>query len=195
VQLGSLTIDVVGPSRAILATLRQRWLRWLRAHAAAKAVAEVGVAPDQSVPNLSSIVLLVRSAGRSLLMTGDGRGDQIVTGLRQRGLLGADGTFHVDVLKVPHHGSARNTSPAFFRTVTADRYVISANGRYSNPDLPCLLWIVDAARDAGRQIELVLTNETEASTQLGKMRPQTSHPYSVTLLPPGSHSIAVEVGS
>jgi len=53
----------------------------------------------------------------------------------------------------------------------------------------------DAARDAGRQIELVLTNETEASTQLGKMRPQTSHPYSVTLLPPGSDSIAVEVGS
>lgn len=195
VRVGSLTIDVVGPSRVILATLRQRWLRWLRAHAKAKAARVAAVAPDQSVPNLSSIVLLVRSGGGSLLMTGDGRGDQIVTGLRERGLLGADGTFHVNVLKVPHHGSARNTTASFYRTVTADRYVISGNGRYGNPDLPCLLSIVDAARDAGRRIELVLTNETDASRQLATRRPQAAYPYTITLLPAGSHSMAIEVGS
>ncbi len=195
VQVGSLTIDVVGPSRPILATLRQRWQRWLRAHERARVAGVAAVPPDQSVPNLSSIVLLVRTGGHSLLMTGDGRGDQIITGLRERGLLAADGTFHVEVLKVPHHGSARNTTATFYRTVTADKYVISANGRYGNPDLPCLLSIVDAARDAGRRIELVLTNETDASRQLRTRRPQAAWPYTVTLLPVGSNALAIEVGS
>jgi hypothetical protein len=194
-HVGSLTIDVVGPSRIILATLRQRWLRWLRANAKAAAARVAAIPPDQSVPNLSSIVLLVRSGGRSLLMTGDGRGDQIITGLRERGLLSAEGTFHVDVLKVPLHGSARNTTPAFYRTVTADTYVISANGRYGNPDLPCLLSIVDAAREAGRTIELVMTNETDAGRQLARRRPTASNPYKVRLLPVGSHAMAIEVGS
>ena len=53
-----------------------------------------------------------------MLLTGDGRGDHIVDGLRERGLLKRDGTIHVDLLKLPHHGSARNASPDFFRLVS-----------------------------------------------------------------------------
>ena len=42
------------------------------------------------------------------------------------GLLTASGdTMHVDVLKVPHHGSANNIETTFFRRVTADHYVFS----------------------------------------------------------------------
>ena len=66
-HLGSLTIDVVGPSRTILATLRKRWMRWLLTNAKARAAGVAAIPPDQSVPNLSSVVLLVRTAGRSLL--------------------------------------------------------------------------------------------------------------------------------
>ena len=48
-------------------------------------------------------------------------------------MLGPEGRLHVDILKVPHHGSERNISETFFDIVTADVYVISANGRDDNP--------------------------------------------------------------
>lgn len=49
------------------------------------------------------------------------------------GLLAADETMHVDVLKVPHHGSAHNMEQAFFERVTTNHYVFSGNGEYGNP--------------------------------------------------------------
>jgi len=48
------------------------------------------------------------------------------------GLLEKGGNMHVDVLKVPHHGSDNNMAPIFFRRVTADHYVFSGNGEHGN---------------------------------------------------------------
>ena len=70
-------------------------------------------------------------------------------GSRPSGLLDAEGTFHVDVLKVMHHGSDRNATKTFFKRVTADTYVLSANGNPDNPDLATLIWIVESAKNAG----------------------------------------------
>jgi competence protein ComEC len=55
---------------------------------------------DGSVPNNASTVLLVRTRGVSLLLTGD------VEPEAQRALLARGGLGPVDVLKVAHHGSA-----------------------------------------------------------------------------------------
>jgi hypothetical protein len=194
-RLAGPTVDVIGPGEQILAKLRRQWLAWLEEHGrdVEKGLMPVGVAPDQSVPNLSSIVLLVRTRGKSVLLTGDGRGDQILDGLGERGLLDDQGRTHVDVLKVPHHGSARNASLDFFRKVTADTYAISADGRYGNPDEECLRWIVDAAVDDGREIELVLTNQTEASQRLVAERPPAQFGYRVRVLPPGEDSITIPI--
>ena len=74
-----------------------------------------------SSPNLSSVVLLVEADGRRVLMTGDARGDQIVDGLAEAGYLDAADRCHVDVLKLPHQGSARNVTPDFFTQITASR--------------------------------------------------------------------------
>lgn len=195
IEIGDLRITVVGPSRAILQRLRRRWLRWLSARAARPGMAAAPT-PDTSIPNMSSIVLLVEGPDGSLLLTGDARGDQVVAGLRERALLAPDGApYHVDVLKVPHHGSARNSTVAFYRQVTADRYVVSADGRYGNPDLPCLLHIVDAANKQGRRIALVVTNETEALRKLQRLRPPDRHDYSLELLSADRHAVTVPVGS
>jgi hypothetical protein len=191
VRLGGMRIDVVGPGEQILAKLREEWLDWLARHgrAIASGPTAAAVAADQSTPNLSSIVLLIRARGKTLLMTGDGRGDQIVDGLRERGFLGPNGGLHVDLLKLPHHGSARNASKEFFQTVTADRYVISANGRYGNPDLDCLLWIVDAA--AGRRIEIIVTNKTDSIRELVRQRPPQQNGYVLTVAPADAHAFSV----
>jgi hypothetical protein len=194
-RLAGPTVEVIGPGEAILAKLRQQWLEWLERHGrdVERGRLPAGVAPDRSVPNLSSIVLLVRTRGRSVLLTGDGRGDQILEGLGERGLLDERGRIHVDVLKVPHHGSARNASLEFFRKVTATTYAISADGRYGNPDVDCLRWIVDAAVEDGREIELVLTNETEASQRLLVERPPDQCGYRIRVLPAGEESITIPI--
>jgi len=99
---------------------------------------------DTSVPNLSSIVVLARFGGKSMLLTGDARGDYVLEGLKQEKLLDADGRLHVDILKLPHHGSDRNVDPSFFERITADHYVASADGTFVNPDRPTLEMIIDA---------------------------------------------------
>ncbi len=52
----------------------------------------------------------------------------------------------MDILKLPHHGSIRNVEADFFEKVTADHYVISANGRHGNPESETLE-LIAASRD------------------------------------------------
>lgn len=107
--------------------------------------------------------------------TGDGRGDHLLQGLAQAGLLDADGTIHVTVLKLPHHGSDRNVTRSFFRKVTADHYIACANGKDGNPDLSTLRWLVQAAMDENREITIHCTNQTKSTNDLlDEFDPQTS---------------------
>lgn len=123
-------LHVVGPLPDQIKALRDKFAKELPKGPAASLAAY----SDESVPNLSSIVVLASYGGKSVLLTGDARGDYILTGLKQQGLLDAHGKRHVNILKLQHHGSNRNTEAAFFASVTADHYVASANGTYENPD-------------------------------------------------------------
>lgn len=98
---------------------------------------------DGSVPNLSSIAAIASYKGKTMLLTGDARGDYLIEGLKAEGLLAEGGTLHVDILKMPHHGSDRNVDPAFFTTITADHYVASADGTFGNPDRPTLEMLIE----------------------------------------------------
>jgi hypothetical protein len=192
-SVSGIKFTVVGPTEKNLEKLRKSWLAWL-----AKRNKEIsqGIAPralDTSVPNLSSIMMLVEAFGKTILLTGDGRGDHLLQGLRAVGLLKKGGTYHVDVLKMPHHGSARNVNMKFFQTVTADRYVISANGRDGNPDLDTLVWIAQAARDSGRKIEIVVTNESESTRTFRSAFPADQYGYTWISLPSGGNAITLDL--
>ena len=97
-------------------------------------------------------------------LTGDARGDFILEGLQAAGLLQQDGKFKVDLLKVQHHGSARDDTQNFFETVVADHYVISANGKYDNPDMETLQMLSDTR--GNEEFTLYLTNR-EGENNLG----------------------------
>jgi hypothetical protein len=73
-----------------------------------------------------------------LLLTGGALADDVPEGSREAGLLQAGKTLHVDVLKMPHHGSVRNVTEELLGAVTADHCVMSARGKYDNPDLDTL---------------------------------------------------------
>lgn len=193
IKLGKLTLTVVGPDQANLDALRAEWLAWL-----AKTEHDMSMDPatlansDKSIPNLSSIVLLAECDGRSILLTGDARGDHIISGLDSAGKL-TNGKLHVDVFKAAHHGSNRNVNKTFFKNITADTYVISADGTYDNPDLDTLQWIVEAAKAANRKIDIVVTNATDSTKALKQTHKPADFGYKLIVKPKTKKSIAIEL--
>ena len=131
-----LALLVAGPTKPELQKLQDKHDAWLEAQKKKKAPAGASLAAyvDKSIPNLSSIVALARCGGKSMLLTGDARGDKILGGLEAAGALRPGGKLHVDVLKVPHHGSSNNVDNDFYQRISANHYVYSGNGEHGNPE-------------------------------------------------------------
>jgi hypothetical protein len=99
---------------------------------------QLGNRNQVTAPNLASLMLLAEENGQTILLTGDGHSRDITKGLEHHKRFAPDGTLHVDVLKVQHHGSEHNVDRAFCDRVTADHYVFCGNGEHDNPDLDVL---------------------------------------------------------
>lgn len=139
-----LSFVVVGPPRERLDDLHEAWERDVKRRKLDEA--KVAAYLDGSVYNLSSIVMLAQAKRKRMLLTGDARGDDILDGLRAAGLL-KRAPLHVDVLKLPHHGSDRNVETDFFRRIVADHYVVSGDGTHGNPEVATLQMISEARED------------------------------------------------
>jgi hypothetical protein len=172
IELGALTITVIGPFPAELRKLREEWNKWLdeskeqhdrlrermerdagrlatndfdRLRRAITLVSgELGDRAKVTTPNLASLMLLVEESGRTVLLTGDGHSEDVLTGLEKAGRLDAEDRLHADVLKIQHHGSENNLTPAFAKQITADRYLFCANGEHGNPDTRIVQAIIDS---------------------------------------------------
>ncbi len=187
IELGNMKFHVLGPTQKNLARLKKVWDDWERHHLQAEVRIddyEALQALDSSISNLSSIMFLVESDGKRMLFTGDGLGSDIVESLSKRGLLDSQGRLHVDILKVPHHGSERNVSEQFFETVTADVYVISANGRDDNPSFSTLKWIIESGNKYDRKVTIVATNKTENIKKAQQIYDSKKFQYSFVFLEP-----------
>jgi beta-lactamase superfamily II metal-dependent hydrolase len=199
ITLGEMKLTVVCPHAAQLEKLHAVWDRWLAEHpkAVAKDPAATAAFTDNSPYNLSSIVVLAECAGKRMLLTGDARGDHILAGLDEAGIA-KNGKTHVDILKLPHHGSIRNLAPEFFERVTADHYVISANGRDGNPESETLETIT-AARP-GATFEIHLTNragkgdlEQRLDAFLATTEAASSRDYRVSFRAPDALSLRIDL--
>lgn len=184
-ELKGLKLTIVGPTEEGLVKLRQEWQDWLDKNEAHIATADTRTLAnsDRSGPNISSICFVAEANGRRILLTGDARSDFLLDGLEAQGLLDAYGSAHFDILKVMHHGSDRNATRTFFSKITADKYLISADGKHGNPDLPTLIWIVEEANEQGREIQLLLTNETDSVRALRRSHPPAEFGYTLRILP------------
>jgi hypothetical protein len=168
----SLEIRVIGPFPADLEKLRKYWKNWLADAENASSVAkleawlednegplptgfgvsiddELGHRKDVTEPNLASLMLLLeepKAAGgvTRVVMTGDGHATDILAGLTHHGRLADGEGLHVDVLKLQHHGSEHNLDRNFVKRLTADHYLICANGEHENPDLRVLEVLLDS---------------------------------------------------
>jgi len=158
---GGAEVTILGPLEKRLEALRKKWIAALEKKD--KTVREAEIASlflpdnklDTAIPNLSSIVMLVSIRGKTMLLTGDAQGKDIVEAWKAIEM--SDGPQHVHLLKVPHHGSSRNNPEVFLRFFPADHYVFSANGKYDNPDPETVEAVVMVNK--GRQFKLHFTNE------------------------------------
>jgi hypothetical protein len=154
-----LRLTVVAPSKKNIDALKENWAKNVKPKLKEAKHAEVADYVDRSVYNLSSIVVLAEIDGKRILLTGDGRGDHALAGLKEKGFLDANGKMEVDILKLPHHGSERDVKLDYFQAIHAKHYVISANGKFDNPDLPTLKMISEA-RQGDDDFTIWLTNPT-----------------------------------
>ena len=160
VMLNDLKMTVVGPMQKELMDLQVEHDKFLKSKQAGDekpAEAALAAFVDASVPNLSSIVVLAETGDKSILFTGDARGDKILKGLELSGRLkeGDNNNMHIDILKVPHHGSDNNMETIFFKRVIADHYVFSGNGENGNPERNTMAMLLEArGTDANYTIHL-----------------------------------------
>jgi hypothetical protein len=196
IDMGSgLKLTIIGPNQRRIDALQKEWdstlerLRLAKGAGAAEAIAADFL--DQSVPNLSSIVALAEAGGKTMLLTGDARGDDILSGLSAAGML-KDGRARVDLLKLPHHGSDRNVSTDFFRQIAADNYVISANGKNGNPDLGTLEMISEARGQSEFMIHL--TNKEPRLEKFFAEEKKRGKKYKAIFRKPAALSIEIKLG-
>lgn len=162
VTLGSLEIQLLGPSQDDIDNLREKWQEWIDTHQAALDQLHADMLADEerlgtlsprivanpmldqalgeglanvTEANLASLMLLVEETGSTVLLTGDGVSSEIIAGLERHGRLDANGRIHVNVLKVQHHGAKANVEEDFVKRVTADHYVFCGNGAHDNPEI------------------------------------------------------------
>lgn len=172
----NLSFNILGPRQDQLDALQNQWAKTIAARRKkgtlkpADLEAAAAAFVDKSVYNLSSIVVLAKAGGKSMLLTGDARGDYILEGLEAGKLKKPGKPLRIDLMKVPHHGSVRNVAKEFFEEIIADHYVISADGKHDNPDLDTMKMLLDVRGNLPYTI--YLTNHVKRIDQfLAKKKP------------------------
>lgn len=154
---GGMKVTVLGPSCQRLDQLKPEWTKQLtrallRARPAApddgveamgshsaprtrhrlKDLANMPEHQDPSIPNASSIVLMLEYSGCRVILTGDAWADDLERAIRK---LSPEGCLEVDAFKVPHHASRFNITESLIKSLRCKTWLISTNGSgHHHPD-------------------------------------------------------------
>jgi hypothetical protein len=132
---------------------------------------------DPSVPNASSIVLLVEYGETRILLTGDATPSVLAPAVRrllaERGL----SSLPLTALKMPHHGSAKNITAELVRSLPARQYLFSTDGSYfKHPDETAVATVLEYGP---ADLELVFNYDTLRTRVWDDDRLQDSYGYRV----------------
>jgi beta-lactamase superfamily II metal-dependent hydrolase len=203
VDLGDdLIITVVWPNQESLTNLQDEWDKEIKKLVKKKKLEPTEMITlaaylDKSVYNLSSIVCLIECKGKTILLTGDARGDCILKGLEDADKLKKGSDIKFDILKLPHHGSNRDVTQDFFKRIKADYYIISADGKYGNPDIDTLEMLSSAR--GNDKYSICLTNRTgkdnleDKLDKFFKSSKQSKKKYKVFYRKQTEHSLKIDL--
>ncbi|MFC2250730.1 hypothetical protein ACETRX_13985 [Labrys portucalensis] len=117
---------------------------------------------DGTKPNGTSIVFIAEFDGRRVLMAADSHSDVIEAALERLGH-SPENPLALDCLKVSHHGSKANTSPALLRLIDCTCFAFSTDGsRHGHPNAETIARILK--NDPQRRKKLVF-NFRQPSTE------------------------------
>jgi beta-lactamase superfamily II metal-dependent hydrolase len=95
---------------------------------------------DSSIANGSSIALILEYEGKVVLLAGDAYPDVVRNGIMSHW---NNITLRVDLLKLSHHGSKRNTSEELLKAVECDNYIFSTSTeKFKHPDFDLIARIL-----------------------------------------------------
>lgn len=95
---------------------------------------------DDGKPNGTSITLLLEYEDRKLILAGDAFSPDLVEAIEA---VSPNARLHLDVFKLPHHGSRNNVHRALVEAVDCDRWLISTDGtKFKHPDAEAIARII-----------------------------------------------------
>ncbi|MBB6188017.1 hypothetical protein [Rhodanobacter sp. MP7CTX1] len=149
---------------------------------------------DHALANLSSIVVLIEHGAAVALFGGDACARSLTSALEE---LAAErgAPLHVDLFKVPHHGSASNLSMELLTSLQCTNYVISSSGaRFGHPDDETLARIVAHHRALGGPLPTIWFNYLSARTRPWCDQDRKSSLGYEVVVPEGTGSVTARLG-
>ncbi|MCU4552905.1 MBL fold metallo-hydrolase [Acinetobacter nosocomialis] len=83
---------------------------------------------DDSLANESSIAFIIEVEDKKLLFLGDAHNKTIINSLSNLGYI-ENTKLNVDVMKISHHASKKNTNLELLKIIDANNFLISSNGQ------------------------------------------------------------------
>lgn len=95
---------------------------------------------DKAKANGTSIAVIAEYDGKRVLLAADAHPDLLLSSLKK---FGGEKQVRFDLVKLSHHGSAKNTTTALVKQLQCSRYLVSTNGTiFGHPDREALARVV-----------------------------------------------------
>ena len=149
-----------------------------------------GPTPTVTVPNGSSIAMLLEHKGASVLLSADAFPTVLVPALealaKRRGIAGP---MSIDVVKLSHHGSRANVTQDLLRAVDARHFVFSTNNSYfRHPNAEAVARVIVG----GSKPTLWFNYDTPSNRQWGAPDLMARHGH-VARYPEGDAGVTIEL--
>lgn len=99
---------------------------------------------DDDPYNGSSISFIITHEDKKYLFLGDSHPSNIISELKRLGYNPTNKKLQIELLKISHHGSQKNTSVELLELIETNKYIISTNGdMHGHPDKATIARIVN----------------------------------------------------
>lgn len=137
-SLGRMTFFFLSPNDVNLKVLSEKWEKEKISPNTAKNSTDYSKSYDEllkddifesdhSVHNGSSISFYVEIGEKKIMMLGDSFSETVEEGLEKMGYTEKN-PLQLDIVKISHHGSQKNTSCKFLKIIRSNKFVITTNG-------------------------------------------------------------------
>jgi beta-lactamase superfamily II metal-dependent hydrolase len=194
-ELGNAKIRVLSPQESGLKELHQKWeheksglMKIAAGHQDfSKSISELAARKfeeDSSVPNGSSLSLLIEVNGKSALLLGDAHPSSVESSLKEMGY-SEERKLEVDIVKLSHHGSRKNTSPELLKLIECEKYIVSTDGsRHGLPDKESLARVIHNNKD--RKTQFFFNFSNRVTNKIFLTEDQEMYSFEIFFIDPAS---------